>query len=439
MRASEEDDEQFYRDTERIAFPALSDEQLATLDSLGTRRKVRRGEIIYKAGQRDVPFNLVLSGELEVFESRDGDEQILATPGPRDFVGDIAMLTGTAVVATVRGKAEQSEILQIPAPRLRRALGEIPSVSETIVRALIMRRKRLQRDREFTGLRILAEADSREGHQLDDFLDKNHYPHRLVDTTSEYGQTLAQRLNLVSKDLPALITPSGMPLRRPSLREVAKVAGLLQPLTENEEDEIRCDVAIVGAGPAGLAAAVYAASEGLNSVVLESYAPGGQAGSSSLIENFFGFPTGVSGGDLTWLAQLQAYRFGAKFSTPAEALSLKYDSDEDYRVCIEIEGCPAILRAKTVLIATGANYRRLNAENREKFEGMGVYYAATALEGQICRNETVIVVGSGNSAGQAAMFLSDGAAKVLLVIRGKDITSKMSDYLSRRVQAQDRK
>src|SRR5436190_368347 len=360
MRASEEDDEQFYHDTERIAFPALSDEQLATLDSLGTRRKVRRGEIIYKAGQRDVPFNLVLSGELEVFESRDGDEQILATPGPRDFVGDIAMLTGTAVVATVRGKAEQSEILQIPAPRLRRALGEIPSVSETIVRALIMRRKRLQRDREFTGLRILAEADSREGHQLDDFLDKNHYPHRLVDTTSEYGQTLAQRLNLASKDLPALITPSGMPLRRPSLREVAKVAGLLQPLTENEEDEIRCDVAIVGAGPAGLAAAVYAASEGLNTVVLESYAPGGQAGASSLIENFFGFPTGIGGGDLTHRAQLQAYRFGAKFTTPSQALSL----------------------------------------------------------------------------GQAAMFISEGAQKVLLVVRGSSLTKSMSSYLSRRIEAQ---
>jgi thioredoxin reductase (NADPH) len=174
----------------------------------------------------------------------------------------------------------------------------------------------------------------------------------------------------------------------------------------------------------------------LNTVVLESYAPGGQAGSSSLIENFFGFPTGVSGGDLTWLAQLQAYRFGAKFSTPAEALSLKYNADEEYRACIEIEGCPAILRAKTVLIATGANYRRLDAENREKFEGVGVYYAATALEGQICRGETVIVVGSGNSAGQAAMFLSDGAAKVLLVVRGDDIAERMSDYLARRVKAQ---
>src|SRR2546430_15141230 len=151
---------------------------------------------------------------------------------------------------------------------------------------------------------------------------------------------------------------------------------------------------------------------------MESYAPGGQAGSSSLIENFFGFPTGVSGGDLTWLAQLQAYRFGAKFSTPSEALTLRYDGDDEYRGCIEIEGCPAILRAKTVLIATGAHYRRLEAENREKFEGVGGYYAATALEGQICRNETVIVAGSGNSAGQAAMLLSQGAARDLPVIRG---------------------
>src|SRR5437588_4847280 len=158
MHTTEEADEQFYRDTESIAFPQLSDEQLATLESLGGRRNVRRGEIIYKAGQRDVPFNLVLSGQLEVYETRDGQEQILAMPGPRDFVGDIAMLTGTAVVANVRGKAEQSEILQIPAMRLRRALAEIPSVSEPIMRALIIRRKRLQRDREFTGLRILAEA-----------------------------------------------------------------------------------------------------------------------------------------------------------------------------------------------------------------------------------------------------------------------------------------
>ena len=322
MLSDQEDDERFYRDTESIAFPALSNEQLATLESLGTHRRVNRGEIVYRTGQRDVPFYLVLNGELEVFESRDGEEQVLGHPGPRDFVGDVSMLTGTAVIATVRGKAEESELLEIPAARFRRALAEFPSVSEAIVNALIMRRKRLQRDRQFTGLRILADRNSREGHQLDDFLDKNHYPHRVVDAVSEVGQALAQRMNLTSRDLPALITPNGMPLRHPSLREVARVAGLLRPL--DDKSEILSDLAIVGAGPAGLAAAVYAASEGLNTVVLESYAPGGQAGASSLIENFFGFPTGISGGDLTYRAQLQAFRFGAKFTTPSQALSLGY-------------------------------------------------------------------------------------------------------------------
>jgi thioredoxin reductase (NADPH) len=221
------------------------------------------------------------------------------------------------------------------------------------------------------------------------------------------------------------------------LREVAQVAGLLRPLAFEDQSEIMSDLTIVGAGPAGLAAAVYAASEGLRTVVLESYAPGGQAGSSSLIENFFGFPTGISGGDLTWLAQLQAYRFGAKFSTPAQALSLEYNATDKYHASLQVEGCSAVLRAKAVLIATGADYRRLDAEGREQFENMGVYYAATAMEGQLCRNETVVVAGSGNSAGQAAMFLSEGAAKVLLVIRGKSIASKMSDYLSRRVQSRE--
>ena len=437
MHTTEEADERFYRDTESIAFPALSDEQLETLESLGTRRKVNRGEIIYKTGQRDVPFHLVLSGELEVFESRDGEEQILGVPGPRDFVGDIAMLTGTAVIATVRGKAEESEILQIPAARFRRALAEIPSVSETIVSALIMRRKRLQRDREFTGLRILADRDSREGHQLDDFLDKNHYPHRVIDAASKQGQTLAQRMNLASRDLPALITPSGMPLRHPSLREVARVAGLLRPLASEDEDEILSDLAIVGAGPAGLAAAVYAASEGLNTVVLESYAPGGQAGASSLIENFFGFPTGISGGDLTYRAQLQAFRFGAKFTTPSQALSLGYTPDAEHPHFLHIEGCNAILRAKAVIIATGADYRRLDAEGREQFEGSGVYYAATPLEAQLCSGSTAIVVGAGNSAGQAAMFVSEGAQKVLLIVRGDTLTKNMSSYLSRRIETKE--
>ena len=432
----DQEDEQFYRDTESVAFPKLDDYQLSLLEPLGERRSLKRGDLIFKAGQRDFGLTIVLRGEMEAFEQRDDTEQILATPHARDFIGDVSMLQGTSALASVRVISEEAEVLHVPAVELRRALAEIPAVSTTIVNALIMRRRRLNRDREFAGFRVLSVRDDRAGRELDDFLDKNHIPHRLIEFDSEQGQELSKRFHLATRHLPTLITPSGSPLRRPSLREVAQVAGLLRPLPRENETEIFSDLTIVGAGPAGLAAAVYAASEGLNTVVLESYAPGGQAGSSSLIENFFGFPTGVSGGDLTWLAQLQAYRFGAKFSTPSQVLSLRHNPDGEYRACIEIEGCPAILRSKTVLIATGADYGRLEAENRERFEGVGVYYAATALEGQICRNESVIVAGSGNSAGQAAMFLSDGAAKVLLVVRGKDITSKMSDYLARRVQAQ---
>lgn len=429
-------DEQFYRDTESVAFPKLDDRQLALLEPLGTRRILRRGELVYKAGQRDVPMAVVLRGTLEAFESRDGQEQILATSCPRDFVGDVAMLMGTAALATVRGAAEESEILEVRSLQLRQALAELPGVSEPIVRAFIMRRQRLQRDREFAGLRILAREDSREGRQLDDFLDKNHIPHRLVDAENGDGRGLCERLHLASWDLPALITANGMPLRHPSLREVARVAGLLRSASGDGEGELSCDLAIVGAGPAGLAAAVYAASEGLKTIVLEGYAPGGQAGASSLIENFFGFPTGVRGGDLTYNAQLQAYRFGAKIATPAQALSLAF-AEGAYGATLQAEGCDATLRAKCVLIATGAQYRRLAAEGREEFEGCGVYYAATGREAQLCRGSTVIVAGGGNSAGQAAMFLSEHAEKVLLVIRGDGLGKSMSNYLARRVETRE--
>ena len=383
---------------------------------MGKRRTLKRGEFVFKAGQRDLGLTVILRGEIEVFEAREGREQILATGRERDFIGDVAMLQGTSALANARVKSEEAEILEVPAPELRRALAELPGVGEPLVNALIMLRRRLRRDREFAGLRVIASGGTREGHQLHDFLDKNHIPHRLIEFESEQGQALCSRLYLTARDLPALITATGAPLRRPSLREVAQVAGLLRPLAHEGESEITCDLTIVGAGPAGLAAAVYAASEGLKTVVLESYAPGGQAGSSSLIENFFGFPTGISGGDLTYRAQLQAYRFGAKFSTPAQALSLDYHDGEEYRASLQVEGCLSTLRAKCLLIATGADYRRLDADGREQFEGSGVYYAATALEGQLCRGQTVIVAGGGNSAGQAAMFLAEGAAKVLLVI-----------------------
>jgi thioredoxin reductase (NADPH) len=432
---SEDDkDERFYRDTEAIAYPKLDDWQLALLEPLGHRRMLRRGELVFKAGQRDLGLTVVLSGEVEAFAALDRIEHILGTLGPRGFVGDVAMLNGTSAVGSVRGKAEESEILEIPAAELRRALVELPGVSEPIVNAFIMRRQRLLRDREFVGLRVVATDGSRDGHLIHDFLDKNHIPHRLIQFESEDGRGLCERLKLASSDLPALITATGSPLRKPSLREVAQVAGLLRPLAHEGESEILCDLAIVGAGPAGLSAAVYAASDGLQTVVLESFAPGGQAGSSSLIENFFGFPTGINGGELSNRAQLQAFRFGAKFSTPAQALSLAF-SGGDHAAVLQIEGSTAKLRAKCVIIATGAEYNRIDADGRARFEGRGVYYAATAIERQLCRNSTVIVAGGGNSAGQAAMFLSENTEKVLLVIRSADLSKSMASYLSLRIEA----
>jgi thioredoxin reductase (NADPH) len=430
---AEEKDDQFYRDTESAAFPKLDDRQLALLEPLGRRRLVKRGEILFKAGQRDLAMVVILSGELEVFEPRDGQELSLGIGLPRDFIGDVAMLNGTSSLASCRGKAETTEVLEVPAPELRRALSELPGVGEPVVNAFIMRRERLRRDREFAGLRVLAAKGSRDGHLIDDFLDKNHIPHRLIKADSEDGIALRARLNLADRDLPVLISANGVPLRRPSLREVAQVAGLLRPLASESEAEIFCDVAIIGAGPAGLAAAVCAASEGLRTIVLESYAPGGQAGSSSLIENFFGFPTGISGGALTYRAQLQAFRFGARFSTPSQALSLGFHGG-DYPAELHSEGCHATLRAKCVIVATGAEYRRIEAEGREDFEGLGVYYAATTMECQLCRGSTAVVAGGGNSAGQAAMFLSESAEKVLLVVRGGGLASTMSSYLSRRVE-----
>ena len=378
-----EQDEQFYRDTESIAFPKLSDEQLALLEPLGKRRTLRQGEFVLKAGQREFALTITLDGEIEAFETRDGVEQILATSHARDFLGDVSMLQGTSALASARVKSAEAEVLQIPARQLRRALAEMPQIGEPIVNALIMRRRRLNRDRDFAGLRILAVQRFARRSSARRFS-------RQESHSSSPGRR-AERSRRRARQA-ACICPTeicrrssrrrGAPLRRPSLREVAQVAGLLRPLADANEEEIKCDLAIVGAGPAGLAAAVYATSEGLNTVVLESYAPGGQAGSSSLIENFFGFPTGISGGDLTWRAQLQAYRFGAKFSTPSQALTLTYNAGSEYRVSLQIEGCSATLCAKSVVIATGANYNRLEAEGRERFEGVGVYYAATALEGQ---------------------------------------------------------
>ncbi len=214
----DERDEQFYRDTEAVAFPKLDDRQLSLLEPLGQRRVLKRGDVVLKAGQRDFGLTIVLRGEIEAFEQRDGEEQILATPHERDFLGDVSMLQGTSALANARVSSDEAEIVHVPAAEFRRALAEIPAVSTTIVNALIMRRRRLSRDPKFAGFRALSAPDDRAGHELDDFLDKNHIPHRLIEVDSEQGKELANRFHLATRHLPTLITPSGSPLRKPSLR-----------------------------------------------------------------------------------------------------------------------------------------------------------------------------------------------------------------------------
>src|SRR6266516_7734384 len=263
----EEQDEQFYRDTESIAFPKLNDHQLSLLEPLGEHQVMKRGDVLFKAGQRDLGLAIVLRGELEAFETREDTEYNLATAGERDFMGDVSMLQGTSILGSSRVKSDEAEILLIPAAELRRALAEIPAVSKTIVDALIMRRRRVRRDRVFAGMRVLANRDARDGHQLDDFLDKNRIPHRLVEFESEQGKALSERFHLTSRDLPVLITPGGRRLRRPSLREVATEAGLLRSLAPPSTSDINADLTSRDAAPAEPTAPLHPQAAGSTPLV----------------------------------------------------------------------------------------------------------------------------------------------------------------------------
>jgi thioredoxin reductase (NADPH) len=423
----------------RVAFPKLDDTQIAVLERAGTRRQFANGDFLFRTGDVDLSLYVILSGEVEIFGLSDRQETSVVTSGPRDFVGDVSMLIGGAAVISARCQGAV-ELIEVRHRELRRVLAEVTFVSEPIVRAFLARRARLEAGvHGFIGLQVLGEADSHAAFHLHDFLTKNHIPHRFTDANGEEGLALVHRLGLARNQLPAVVIDDGVTvLTRPTLLELARVAGTRKPLGISGDNAGRAepvDLAIVGSGPAGLAAAVYAASEGLRTVVLERFAPGGQAGSSSLIENFVGFPTGVSGADLTNRAYLQANRFDARFYTPAQVTTLRWQGAGTPTI-LELDNGES-LPARCVLIATGAKYRRLDAVNRELFDGSGVYYAATQMEAAFCEGATAIVCGGGNSAGQAAMFLSGKAARVLLVIRAADLHRSMSSYLSRRVETRE--
>ena len=415
------------RSPEQIAFPRLAEAQIAALAGFATPRRFRDGETLFRAGEQGFGFFVVRSGQVEIVESSSGASRTVTVHQPGEFTGDVDMLTGrrTVVSAVARG---DTDVLELSDAEIRRVLAERPTIGEIILQAFIARRELLV-ESGFEGLRVIGSGASRDTFRVRDFLARNQVPFTWIDLDADpqVGELL-RRFGVGEADTPVVAYGTRPLLRNPSTGELAEAIGLKPHLARDVYDLV-----VVGAGPAGLAAAVYGASEGLSTVVLDGTAPGGQAGASSKIENYLGFPTGISGAELAARATLQAQKFGTRFSTPSRVVALTCQ-DEHPVVRLDDGECVA---ARCVLIATGADYRRLDVPGRERFDGLGVYYAATQTELVTCAGSDVVVVGGGNSAGQAAMFLSEHTRRVLLLLRGGDLRSTMSSYLADRIEETD--
>jgi thioredoxin reductase (NADPH) len=410
-----------------VAFPTLDDSQISEVArcTSATPKLYRDGQTLFAVGDRDFKFFIIRSGEVEIVDHSGDEPKMVTIHRKGGFTGDISHLTGnpSVVSAVARGDCE---VYQMSGDALRQALNQCPSLSDTILQAFIARRQLLHKSPDFTGLRVIGSRYSPDTFRVRDFLAKNRMLFTWVDVdTDPQVDRLLKEFGVTEADTPVVACSSMLLLRNPSNRELAERIGILRPL-----EQTVYDLVVVGAGPAGLAAAVYGASEGLRTTVLERTAPGGQAGSSMRIENYLGFPTGVTGSELTDRAIIQANKFGVRLSVPTPVTHLTFE--KAYSI-VHLDGEESIT-AKCLLIATGVDYRRLGVEGNERFEGTGVYYAATPTEAQMCRGVQVVVVGGGNSAGQAAVFLGGHASKVLLLIRGHDLHKDMSSYLVRRIE-----
>jgi thioredoxin reductase (NADPH) len=414
-------------DLQTIAFPTLDDTQMASLAgcTLTSLKRHADGETLFRVGDRDFKFFVIKSGEVEIVDPYGDTPKTLVVHRAGQFTGDVSHLTGNPAVVTAIARSD-CEAYELSGDALRKLLNQCPQISDLILQAFMARRQLLRESPNFTGLRVIGSRYSRDTFRIRDFLAKNRVLFTWMDLEAEPEvDRLLRTFGLSEADTPVVACGRQVLLRNPSNLELSDAIGIHRPL-----DHVVYDLAVVGAGPAGLAAAVYSASEGLNTVVLERTAPGGQAGSSMRIENYLGFPTGITGTELADRAVLQANKFGAFLSVPTPVTGLTFD--QAYPV-LHLEGGETLV-AKCLLIATGAEYRRLNVEGCERFEGRGVYYAATPNEAQLCRGTDVIVVGGGNSAGQAAVFLGGHARQVFLLIRGGDLYKNMSSYLVRRIE-----
>jgi thioredoxin reductase (NADPH) len=414
------------QDLNAMAFPKLTEKQMTQLARYAgaSTKTFHAGEALFRAGDRDPKFFVIKSGELEIIDVTGDQPKTIRVQGPGDFTGDVGHLTGSPKVVSAIARSD-CEVYEMSEAELRKVLNQDPELSDLILQAFIARRQLMRESPEFTGLRVIGSRYSRDTFRIRDFLAKNRVLFTWLDLEGDPAvNQLLQQFGVTEAETPIVACAHCLVLRNPSNRELAEKIGIRRPV-----EHTVYDLAIVGSGPAGLAAAVYGASEGLRTIVLEHTAPGGQAGSSMRIENYLGFPTGITGSELADRAVLQADKFGAQISIPTPATKLTFD--KMYSV-LELEGGENVV-AKCLLIATGAEYRRLEVEHCSRFEGAGVYYAATPNEAQMCRGSDVMLVGGGNSAGQAAVYLSQNARKVFLLIRGDDLCKSMSSYLAHRI------
>ena len=410
--------------TERL-FPTLTAAQIARISAHGHRRPITAGEVLVEVGDRAGPFFLVVSGAVQILRPSGPAHTLIVTHRPGEFLGEGNMIAGRRALnrAVV---SEPGEVIELDRQQLLALVQTDAELSEIIMRAFMLRRVELIAS-GFGDVVVIGSTHCAGTLRVKEFLSRNGHPFSYIDLDRDRAaQELLDRFNVTESDVPVLICRGDAVLRNPGNQQIAECLGFNEAI---DQTHVR-DVVIVGAGPAGLAAAVYGASEGLDVLVVESNAPGGQAGSSSRIENYLGFPTGISGQELTARAYAQAQKFGAQIMIAKGATALGCDQ-QAYAVRID-DGVPVPARA--VIIATGAEYRKPPLENLSQFEGAGVYYAATPMEAQLCVGDEVVVIGGGNSAGQAAVFLAQSVNRVHLLARAAGLADTMSRYLIRRIE-----
>ncbi|MGC2637059.1 MAG: FAD-dependent oxidoreductase [Acidobacteriaceae bacterium] len=411
-------------DLQAEAFPVLTAAQIDRIRPYAKVRSVQAGEILFEPGNVAMSLFVVLSGKLDIALLGLTGERVFVTYGPGQFSGEMVLISG--VRALSRGRVgEPGEFLELSADGLRTLIAKDAELSDLFMRAFLLRRVALISE-GLGNVIVLGSQHSSNTLRLREFLTRNGHPHSYIDLDSDKGsQELLDRFSIKLEDIPVVICSGTNVLRNPSDQQLAECLGFTGRIDESRMH----DVAIVGAGPAGLAAAVYAASEGLDAVVIESEYPGGQAGASSKIENYIGFPMGISGQELTGRAVVQAEKFGARMMVGRKVVKIQCDQ-RPYHLTLDDGG---LIETRSIVIATGAQYNKPQVQNLAQYEGQGIYYAATFMEAQLCTGEEIIVVGGGNSAGQAAVFLGETAHKVRMLIRGKELSETMSRYLIQRI------